>query len=173
MSILNPVQLKFNSRPFSRRAGLMPMAIAIVVGWIFVALWLAVAVYAASHNAYWSTTLIASTLAFAAFLGYMSFTLIHDACKEYIFELTESEAVLFVVDKLLKKEHTDIVLLDDIKYAEYYPYTDSACVILHAPYKEMEVPLWPLGEHGADVIDYLGGRGIKVVNVQSDDPIPE
>ncbi len=34
-------------------------------------------------------------------------------------------------------------------------------------------PLWPLGEHAQDVIDYLSGRGIRIVNVQSDDRIPE
>ncbi len=66
-----------------------------------------------------------------------------------------------------------MVLLDDVSYGEYYPYGDSACVILHAPYCQMEVPLWPFGERGRDVIDFLTGRGIRVVDVQSDEQIPE
>jgi hypothetical protein len=37
----------------------------------------------------------------------------------------------------------------------------------------MEVPLWPLGEQVKDVIDFLDGRGLRIVNVQSDDAIPD
>jgi hypothetical protein len=66
-----------------------------------------------------------------------------------------------------------MVLLDDVSYVEYYPYSDSACIIMHACHYEMEVPLWPLGEHGQDVIDFLAGRGIRIVNVQTDDKVPE
>ncbi len=66
-----------------------------------------------------------------------------------------------------------MVLIDDVKYAEYYPYCDSSSMILHTSYAQMEVPLWPLGSRGTDVLDYLIGRGVRVVNVQSDDPIPE
>ena len=103
----------------------------------------------------------------------MSYTLIHDAFQEYIFELTDTEAVLLVNDKLKHKKSTFMILLNDVRYAEYYPYSDSSCIILHAPYYEMEVPLWPLGAHGQDVLDFLTGRGIRVVNVQSDERIPE
>jgi hypothetical protein len=46
-------------------------------------------------------------------------------------------------------------------------------IILHAPYVDMEVPLWPLSGQGADVVDFLNGRGVNVVNVQSDDKIPD
>ncbi len=130
-------------------------------------------IYAFSHNNYWAIVLGGSTVAFAAFLAYMSYMLVRDAFREYVFELTESEAVLFVNDRLHKKRSTCMVLLEDVRYAEYYPYSDSACVILHAPYCEMEVPLWPLGEHGQDAIDFLSGRGVRVINVQSDERMPE
>lgn len=151
----------------------MPMTISVSVGWIFVVLWSLVTIFAFAHNIYWATVLAGSTAAFGTFLAFMSGTLIHDAFIEYVFELTDSEAVLFITDKLMHSRTTKMVLLDDVKYAEYYPYRDSSCVILHAPYTEMEVPLWPLGVHGQDVLDFLGGRGIKVVNVQSDDRIPD
>lgn len=151
----------------------MPLIIAISFGWLFVFIWGAVSIYAFSYNNYWAAVLGGSTVAFGTFLAYMTFTLVRDAFQEYVFELTDTEAVLFVHDKLRKKRSTVMILLDDVRYAEYYPYSDSSCVILHAPYYEMEVPLWPLGEHGQDVIDYLSGRGIRVVNVQTDDRIPE
>jgi hypothetical protein len=169
----NPVKMRLVSNPYMRRVGLAPLIVAISFGWLFVILWGAVSAYAFSYNNYWATVLGGSTTAFAALLAYMSFTLVRDGLREYVLELTESEAVLQVYDRWHKKRSTFMILLDDVAYAEYYPYSDSSCLILHAPYYQMEVPLWPLGEHGQDVIDYLAGRGISVVNVQNDDPIPE
>jgi hypothetical protein len=167
------MRLRFASSPYINRVGLFPLIISISAGWVFVILWGAVSIYAFTYNNYWSVVLGASTLAFASFLGYMSYSLVRDAFQEYVFELTESEAVLYVHDKMRHKKSTFMILLDDVRYAEYYPYSDSSSIILHAPYYEMEVPLWPLGRHGQDVVDFLSGRGINVVNVQSDDRIPD
>ncbi len=66
-----------------------------------------------------------------------------------------------------------MLLIDDIKIGEYYPYSDSASIILYTSYTEMEIPLWPLNHNGQDVIDYLTGRGVKIVNVQFDDKLPD
>lgn len=173
ITVPDQVQLRFVSNPYLRRVGLLPLIVAISFGWLFVLLWAAVSIYAFSYNNYWATVLGGSTCAFAGFLTYMTYSIVQDAFQEYVFELTDSEAVLNVHDKLRHKKSVFMVLLDDVRFAEYYPYSDSSCVILHTPYYEMEVPLWPLGERGKDVIDYLSGRGIKVVNVQSDDRIPE
>jgi len=168
-----PAKLRLVSNPYSKRVGLVMLVVTICFGWIFVFLWGAVSVYALAYNNYWALVLAASTLAFAGFLSYMSYSLIQDAFQEYVFELTETEAILSVTDKLRHKKSTFMILLDDVRFAEYYPYSDSSCIILHAPYYEMEVPLWPLGVHGQDVLDYLTGRGIRVVNVQSDERFPE
>ncbi len=65
-----------------------------------------------------------------------------------------------------------MVLLDDVKFAEYYPYCDDSSVIFHAPYTDMEVPLWPMGLHAQDILDFLKGRGVHVINVQSDEKFP-
>jgi hypothetical protein len=117
--------------------------------------------------------LIGWVAVFAAFLGSLTYSMFRDACRRYIFEITDTDAVLTVEDKLKRSRSIEMVVLDDIKYAEYYPYTDSACIIFHTPYLQMEVPLWPMGAHGQDVVDFLGGRGVKVVNVQTDDKIPD
>lgn len=103
----------------------------------------------------------------------MAQTLIRDAHRMYVLELTDSEAVLTVLDSASKRCATQMVLLDDITFAEYYPYRDCSSVILHTAYANMEVPLWPLAGHAQDVLDFLDGRGVRVVNVQSDTPFPE
>jgi hypothetical protein len=79
---------------------------------------------------------------------------------------------LVVTDRKAKKKGTQMLLLADVIYAEYYPYNDSASIIFHTNYARMEVPLWPMGERAQDVVDFLDGRGVRVINVQSDDSMP-
>jgi len=172
-AVMSPGRMTLISQSHWNRVGLIPMVIALSFGWIFVLLWLGVAVYVFPFNPLWTMVLSASTALFAFYLGVVSHRLISDAFSQYTFELTDSEAVLSVNDRLHKRHSTQMVLLSDVKYAEYYPFQDSASIILHAPYCDMEVPLWPLGSHSQDVVDFLDGRGVPVVNVQSDDKIPD
>ncbi len=155
------------------RTGLIPLLIGVCIGWLFVCIWGGLAAFSLSHNLYWGVVLAASSCAFAGFLTWMSYTLIRDAFKTYTFELTDAEAVLEIIDRLRHTKQTTMVLLDDIKFAEYYPYRDSSSLIFHASYTDMEVPLWPMGLHAEDILDFLKGRGVKVINVQSDEKFPD
>lgn len=170
---MSTVRLRLVSNPYTARSGLIPMAVAIVFSWIFLAVWLGLAYFVLSRFLPWGIMLICSVLAFGICLGCITHNMLRDAFRAYVFELSDMDAVLTVKDKLKGSSSTQMVLLNDIKYAEYYPYKDSACIIFHAPYIKMEVPLWPMGTHGQDVVDFLGGRGVKVVNVQTDDKIPD
>lgn len=160
------------SGSYSRRVGLWPMSIGLGLGWFFSLIWLMVSVWTFAYNPYWSILIAASTVAFLVLLSLMTYRLIIEAHCRYVFELTSDEAVLNTYDQLRHRHSTQMVLLNDVKYAEYYPFSDSACIILHTQYASMEVPLWPLGTQAQDVLDFLDGRGTTIVNVQSDDLIP-
>ncbi|MBX9694531.1 MAG: hypothetical protein K2Z81_19245 [Cyanobacteria bacterium] len=164
--------IKLESEPSKARVGSGVMWAAIVVGLCFMCLWLIVAAWVVQYNLIWALVLGGSALAFSFFLCFMGYTLIRDSRRKYSIELTECEAVLNVYDGLAKKKCTQMVLLNDVSFAEYYPYCDTACVILHTPYAHMEIPLWPFARSGSDVMDYLAGRDVKIINVQSDEPIP-
>lgn len=165
--------IRLESDPRIRRVGSSVMWTAIVVGMCFMVLWLVMAVVTFQYNIYWSVIIAGAASAFAHLLCMMALTLIRDGKRRYVIEVTDSDVVLNVYDGYSKKSCTQMVLIDDISYAEYYPYCDSSGMILHTSYAQMEIPLWPLGARATDVIDYLIGRGVRVVNVQSDDPIPE
>lgn len=167
------VSMRVVSAPYFKRRGLVPLLIGLSIGWIFVCLWGAVAAFLLSNNPAWAFVLFASTFGFASFLCWMSYQVFCDAFKTYTFELTDAEAVLQIFDRLRKTKRIQMVLLDDIKFAEYYPYCDDSSVIFHAPYTDMEVPLWPMGLHAQDILDFLKGRGVRVINVQSDEKFPE
>jgi len=165
--------IKLISDPNAQRSAVVPLAVGIGLGWAFIAIWAVVACVAFIKSPLWGLLLLASLAAFATLLGFLSYFMLRDSCRDYIFELTDADAVLTVVDRLRRRKAMKMVLLEDIKYAEYYPYRDSACIILHAAYTKMEVPLWPMGSRGQDVVDFLLGAGVRVVNVHSDDKFPD
>ncbi|MBZ0188239.1 MAG: hypothetical protein K8F91_18460 [Candidatus Obscuribacterales bacterium] len=171
------IQLKesliLKSDPRVKKVGAGVLSVALAIGWVFTVLWLVVATFTLPYNIYWAFVLACTALAFGFLLTFMSYTNFRDGRRSYMLELTGQEAVLTVVDRLEKKRSTQMVLLDDIVYAEYYPYQDSKSIIFHTPYARMEVPLWPLPNRGQDVVDFIIGRGVKVVDVQGDDPIAE
>lgn len=173
VSFVHSTGLKLVSVPYWRRVGLFPMLAILALAWIFVLIWLVVAVWVFSYNVFWSVTLSASTLAFGSFLGFMTYKIFAGIYCDYVLELTDDEAVLSVTDRLRHKRSVQMVLLDDIKFAEYYPFQDSALIIFHTNYADMEVPLWPMGETGCDVADFLKGRGVHVIDVQSDEKFPD
>lgn len=173
LSTIPTANMRIVSGPYMKRTGLVPLMIGVSIGWIFVCLWSCVAAYAYSHNVYWAVVLFASSCAFASFLSWMSYTLVSEAFKTYTFEITDVEAVLEIFDRLRHTKTTSMVLLDDIKFAEYYPYCDSSSLIFHSAYNDMEVPLCPMGLRAQDVLDFLVGRGVRVINVQSDEKFPD
>ncbi len=177
VQIVDGSGLRIASGPYKARPGLYPMMVALLIGFAFSALWLTVSVMlildGSTQNVVWGILTGLSTLLYCFYMGYIAYKLVVDSQRQYLLEITYAEAVLTVRDKLHHKKSTQMVLLDDIKYAEYYPYPDSSSVILHAPYAVMEIPLWPLGTQSQDVMDFLAGRGIAIVNAQFDDRIPE
>ena len=172
MQIINPIFIRLASNPFRNRTGLIPLVVAVGIGWVFVGLWTFVACLTFQYSAPWSILVACTAAAFGGILFLMTLGILADANREYQYELNATEAVLTTFDKRSKRKKIKMILMDDVKYAEYYPYLDSACIILHSPEFDMEVPLWPLGEHSEDILDFLKGRGISVMNVQMDDSIP-
>lgn len=169
--------VKLKSKPYKKRSGLIPMTIALGVGFVFSCLWLVTAgwliLQPANDLRIWGIVIAMCTLAYCGYLSLAAYKLMGDGKRDYMVELTDSEVVLNVVDHLHHKRGMNMVLLNDVKYAEYYPFPDSASVILHTSYASMEVPLWPFGTQAQDVIDFLDGSGVRIVNVVSDDPIPD
>jgi hypothetical protein len=172
-TISNTCHITLTSNPHKKRVGLIPLCTAIAMGWAFVLVWLTTAIITLPQNLPWSILLILTTSCFGFLLAVISLGLLRDNYRDYVLELTDSEAILVVIDRLRKRRGIKMILLDDISYAEYYPYQDSASIIFHTSYTDMEVPLWPMTNQGRDVVDYLYGRGVKIVNVQSDDPVPD
>lgn len=169
--------VKLLSKPYKSRAGLFPMTIALGVGYFFSFLWLITAGWMITQTStelrIWGIMTAACTVAYCGFLTLATYKLVGDGKREYTVELTDSEVVLNVIDHMRRKRGVNMVLLNDVRYAEYYPFPDSASVILHTSYASMEVPLWPFGSQAQDVIDFLEGTGVRVCNVCSDDPFPE
>lgn len=174
---VDSVRLRLVSKPYKNRAGLIPMVFALSIGFFFSCLWFGVAAWMMVQNGHefftWGLMIVLSTLAYCLYLGVAGYKIYADSRRQYVLELTPTEAILATVDHLRKKKSTQMVLLADVKYIEHYPYPDCASMIFHTPYADMEVPLWPFGTQGQDALDFLEGRGVHVINVQSDEKIPD
>lgn len=177
VATVDSVRLKLYSKPYKYRAGLIPMLFALGVGFVFSIAWFGVATWmiieSGTEFIMWGVLIVLSTIAYCFYLGMASHKIWADSRRQYCLELTESEAVLSVIDRLRKSQSTQMVLLEDVRYGEFYPYPDSASLIMHTSYVDMEVPLWPFGAQAQDALDFLEGRGVHIINVQSDERIPE
>ncbi len=167
------VELTLTSRPPLRRHGLVPLFIALSVGIVLSLMWFTVAIFVFFHHHIIGFILAITALGYASYALLIGYRMISDMNQHFKLELTPSEIILTTFNVKKQKKYFKMLLLDDIKLGEYYPYSDSACIILYTGYAEMEIPLWSLPLNGQDVVDYLLGRGIKIVNVQFDDKIPE
>ena len=166
-------KIKIDSCPGIKRVGTGAVWAAIGIGLLFVALWMIVAIGVIPYNIYWSAVLALAASAFGSLLTFMAYSIIRDGKRRFSLEINDSEAVLVVQDMMHNKKSVQMVLLKDIEYAEFYPYRDSATIIFHSSYTKMEVPLWPFGNQIEDVLDYLDGLGVRIIDVQSDEPLPE
>lgn len=166
-------KIVLHSDPKIKRVGSGPLWAAIAVGLAFSLLWILAGSVVIIYNFYWAVVMIAASVAFGTLLIHVGYTLVRDGKRKLTLELTSTEAVLIVKDELNNRQATQMVLLDDVIYGEYYPYRDSATIILHTSYAKMEIPLWPMGSRAQDALDFLDGWGINIVNVQSDDPVPD
>ena len=165
-------KIKLVSNRRSCYRSMTPSLCGIVFGYLMVGVSIVAGFFAYAHNYYFALSLFFTGIGFACFLGILTYNLIREANCDYILEITGQDAIFSKIDNWQKKRTDQLLLLTDIKYVEYYPYQDSASIIFHTPYIEMDVPLSPMGNHTQDVLDFLEGAGVKVVNVQSDESIP-
>jgi hypothetical protein len=174
---VDSVRLQLHSKPYKNRAGLVPMVFALSIGLAFSIAWFVVATWMILQSGpefiTWGILIVLSTIVYCAYLGFAGYKIWSDSHRQYCLELNATEAVLSVLDYPKKRKSTQMVLLSDVRYGEYYPYSDSSSLILHTSYADMEVPLWPFGSQSQDVLDFLEGRGVHVINVQSDEKIPD
>jgi hypothetical protein len=168
-----PMYIKLVSDRNNCYWNMMPMILGIGLGWLMVAGGLFAASLAFAHNQYFACGLAAPSFIFALYLIFNTYNLIRQSNCDYIIEISDHDAAFSKIDHWQKKKTNQSILLADIKYAEYYPYLDSASIILHTSSSDIEMPLWPMGKHARDAVDFLTGMGVKVVDVQSDEAIPE
>ncbi len=165
-----PIKLVSSRQACIRRA--RPTFYGICFGYALVIVGFVTSYIAFQHNAYFVFPLLLSASVFACFLTVTAYKLIREILCDYTLEFSDNEAIFAIADNLNNKKSSQVVLLSDIKYVEYYPYQDSASIIFHTSYNDLDVPLWPMGSHVQDVIDFLVGAGVKVIDVQSDESIP-
>jgi hypothetical protein len=84
--------------------------------------------------------------------------------KEYIFELSEDEARMKVVDKRTQRKEIARVLYQDIDYVEFFTPRDKSALVFHSIFGQLiEVPLWALTGDASSVLNFLREKQVSVV----------
>ena len=152
---------------------LKPVLWAVFIAYLIGVIMIYAAFSIYTHNFPLAVYLLVVSLVLCSSLLIFTYNLIKEISCDYALEIAGQDVIFSKFDHWRKKRSEQMLLLTDIKYAEYYPYQDSASIIFHTSYIDIDLPLWPLGNQWQDVIDFLEGAGVKVVNVQSDEPIPK
>ena len=169
--ILESPSIRFLSGPHRLRAGTLPLCVGLglVMAYCVSVLWVVVAYNLFAVNIYIALILSTSIVGFLLFSTLMARAVIKDMTRRYELEVNPSELVVTSYDRGGKGKSI-MILLGDITYAEYYSWTS---MIVHTDYKTFEVPLWPLGNRSRDLVDYLIGHGVNVIDIEEDGELPE
>ena len=87
-------KLTFYAKPPLKRIGLIPFAIALIIGVVLSLMWLVVAVFVFFHNHLIGLILGLTAVGYASYAFLISYGLIQDMSCSFRLELTPSEVVL-------------------------------------------------------------------------------
>ncbi|MBY0360187.1 MAG: hypothetical protein K2W82_19460 [Candidatus Obscuribacterales bacterium] len=158
--------LRFFSRPYQQRIGLIPTTISIVLGWVITALGFISACYALQYY-----RLTGALMMLAVFcLGFLMTFITH----RFISEIQEEHELyingnLLSLSRLNKDDSTHVkqeLSLSEVSSAEYYPAADTSNMVLHGKTADLEIPLWSFGPKAEEkIVQYIKAHDVQVVDI--------
>lgn len=158
-------KIRFVSRPSGKNFG----APAMMIGLVLASILLGAAVWVGVWQMQSSILLGALTLLCTASLALYLLFLVYRSSKE------NSASELILEDETItlssfaqnnKIESTQIISLDEIRVAEYYPSDDSGSILLRSSATDLDIPICLFGrECESQLIDFLRANGIRVVEI--------
>lgn len=145
-------------------AGIL-MAIFLAAAWMVVFVYLGWFWWLHDLNTLWSLVILAVTLAFGAYLYFATARLIKHNRRRY--EIVADNRSIDLIEtnragEIVRESHVDV---DRIDSAEVYSYADENVVVLRSGQDAVEIPLWPFGSFGKELIRALKSSGIPVSQV--------
>lgn len=169
MTTVTSQKLRFFSRPYRRRIGLIPMTIAMVLAWTLVAVYFVFATSVLQQFALWGSLMLFTLLALGAWLIYISYCWVKDSQQQHELSIDGALVTLATYDAQTKKQAVRQISLDEVISAEYYEPKDTASLLLRSHRQSLDIPLWSFGpDVEKRVVEYVALRGIEIIGIPND-----
>ncbi|MGD9681944.1 MAG: hypothetical protein AB7W16_12235 [Candidatus Obscuribacterales bacterium] len=159
-------RIQLTSLPASKRPGYFAVTGVYLFACAFVIVWYAAAWTTYSQSAAFATMILVINSVFAAYLFFSLRRLRHRIATQFVIEIAGDFLYFFELDKLSNERKYTRINLDEVVSCEYYPYQDSASLILTTAHeKTLDLPLWLMPDSGRMLVDHLKDRGFEILRV--------
>lgn len=166
MALATSSKMKFVSKPYGARRGLLPMVIAMVGGWTLLTISLAAAGSVLEYDRFFGSMVYLISCGFGLFLLAFTFKWIKDGRERHELFVDGDVVALFTFDPdrgVTSREEMD---LKNVTVAEYFTPGDEASMLLKGSNSEMEIPLWSFGARAEEkFVNYLKLRKVNILGV--------
>lgn len=171
MATLTKNKLRFVSRPFERRVGLIPVTIAIAISWLIVAMAMFMSLAYVKVASFFGPFTVVASIALAVYLSFLTATWIKQSHMRYELEIGETSIKLIAYDKKSNRREEEEIDLQDVLQAEYYEARDVASLLLRGRVRDLDIPLWSFDPHEEEqIVAYVRVRGVRVIGIPVDLP---
>lgn len=166
MVTLTQQPMRFFSRPYQQRIGLIPTTISIVLGWVIIALGFISACYALQYYRLTGALMMLTVFSLGFLMTYVTHRLISESQEEHELYI---DGNLVSLSRLNKDDRTRIkqeVSLSEVSSAEYYPAADTSNMVLHGKTTDLEIPLWSFGPKAEEkIVQYIKAHDVQVLDI--------
>ena len=167
MVVLSRPTMTLHSRPYKRRIALIPMSIALVLGWALEVLSIFLAVAVLKYDIFWGIARLALVGAFGLWLGFITFNWVDASSQTHDLQIDGDIVELQTFDTKRRQHTTQQISLDEVQTAEFYTPSDTASLTLNGRAgKSLEIPLWSFApESQKQILSYVRERGVNLISV--------
>ncbi len=162
-------KLRFVSRPYGKRIGLIPMALAILFSWPIVAISYVIATSELGRYKVWGSVSLLLVGLFAVYILFLTLRLIKESRFQHELTIEGDHVSLIIFDQRDGAVRRQQVSLKDVISAEYFEPRDTSSLLLKGNGQALEIPLWSFGpESEKKIIDRVRAMGVKIVGIPND-----
>lgn len=159
-------KMKFLSRPVGRRAGLVPMSIAIALAWSFTMVAFLISIAYVRQFAIWGSLSLLVVFAFSIYMTFVTYAWVNENRRRNELLVDGDNFSLSSYDQQKMTRINQQISLRDVREAEYYEPRDSTSLLLRGRAMCLEIPLWAFGPNAErKIVGLVRSAGVKVIGI--------
>jgi len=162
-------KMRFVSRPYQKKMGLIATAVAVLFSWPIVAISYVIASSELGRYKIWGPISLLLVGAFATYILILTYRLIRESRCQYELTIEGDRVSLTTIDQQDGSANRQQVSLSKVISAEYFEPRDSSSLLLKGDGTALEIPLWSFGpESESKIVAYVRALGVNIVGIPND-----